>query len=207
MRQSLWKEAYDAFFHAFRAFYEAGDPRRIACLKYLVLATMMSESKINPLDTNEARSYQTDPDIVPMTELIDACNRNDIKKFERVLKDKQYRKSITEDSFLYGYLEPLIRRVRCQVVLAKCKPYRTKRLSYLAQELAVTVEEVEALCVSLILDGKLDAGIDQSSGLLILRGGGSTSAPIDETRFKGLIEWCDKCEQLSDGIVARVGAL
>ena len=33
------------FFEAFKSYDEAGSPRRLACLKYLVLASMLMESK------------------------------------------------------------------------------------------------------------------------------------------------------------------
>lgn len=168
MRQNQWTEAYDNFFQAFRSFEEAGDPRRIACLKYLVLATMLSGSKINPFDSNEAKSYQQDPEITAMTELISACTNNDIKQFDRVLKDKKHSRSILEDSFLYSYLEPLIRKIRCQVLQVLTKPYRAMKLSYIARELMISVDDAESLCVAMILDGQLPATIDQITGMVQL---------------------------------------
>ena len=36
---------------AFRAYDEAGSPRRVACLKYLVLASMLMESSVDPFDS------------------------------------------------------------------------------------------------------------------------------------------------------------
>jgi hypothetical protein len=36
---------------AFRAYDEAGNPRRVACLKYLVLANMLMQSNVDPFDS------------------------------------------------------------------------------------------------------------------------------------------------------------
>lgn len=168
MRQSMWQEAYESFLNAFRSFDEAGDPRRISCLKYLILATMLSDTKINPFDGNDAKSYQNDPEIVAMTELINAAQKNDIKAFDRVLRDTKKSKSILEDSFIFSYLGPLIRKVRAQVICILVKPYRQVKLEYISQQLMISLEEAEALCVATILDGQLHGRIDQLAGVIKL---------------------------------------
>ena len=33
-------------------------PRRVQCLKYLVLASMLMESKVDPFDAQEAKPYK-----------------------------------------------------------------------------------------------------------------------------------------------------
>lgn len=202
MRQSMWEEAYEAFFQAFRNFDEAGDPRRISCLKYLILATMLSGSKINPFSSNEAASYKQDPEIVAMTELIDACERNDIKQFDRVLKDKKNRKSIMEDKFLYTHLEPLIRRVRKQVIEVLVKPYTTIRFKFIAKELQITEEEAESLVVGMILDKQLNGQIDQINGLLRMSGAGDR-----DFRAAALEKWVSKQRDFQEAIVTRCSNL
>lgn len=203
MRQSLWAEAYDAFFQAFRAFDEAGHPRRIACLKYLVLATMLSASKINPFDTNEAKSYQNDPEIVAMTELINAGQKNDITAFTRVLKDKKNARAIMEDTFLYSYLGPLIRKIRCQVLLVLTKPYRSIRLAYIAQELMIDGKEAEALVVSMVLDGTLKGRIDQIQGVVKLE----RSEEGGAERYAHLNRWVGQLQGANDGLLSRTANL
>lgn len=37
--------------------------RRVQCLKYLVLANMLMESKVDPFDSQEARPYKNDPEV------------------------------------------------------------------------------------------------------------------------------------------------
>lgn len=200
MRQSQWKEAYEAFFQAFRSFDEAGHPRRIACLKYLVLATMLSGANINPFDTNEARSYQNDPEIVAMTELINAGERKDIKAFERVLKDKKNSRIIMEDTFLYSYLEPLVRKIRCQVVGVMVKPYKTIRIDYIAAKLNVTPKEAESLVISMLLDRAIVGAIDQVAGVLHVHRG--EEGGVD--RYQLLSKWIAQEERLRAAITSSV---
>ena len=46
MTEKKWEEAASDFFEAFKCYDEAGSPRRINSLKYLVLASMLRESKV-----------------------------------------------------------------------------------------------------------------------------------------------------------------
>ena len=168
MRQSMWTEAYDCMFAAFRSYEEASDPRKIACLKYLVVTKMLADADINPFDTSEAKAYQQHPEIVAVTQLLDACESHDLKTFDRVMKDRQNQKSLSEDKFLASYLDPLIRKLRMQVLRLICKPYKTIAITYVAQELMVSTPEAESLIISAILDGLLPGAIDETKGLLIL---------------------------------------
>ncbi len=45
------------FILAFKNYDESGSPQRIQCLKYLVLANMLTQSEINPFDSQETKPY------------------------------------------------------------------------------------------------------------------------------------------------------
>ena len=79
MAQRQWEKARNDFFEAFKNFDEAGVQRRIQCLKYLVLSNMLMSSDINPFDSQEAKPYKNDPEILAMTNLVNAYMRNDIR--------------------------------------------------------------------------------------------------------------------------------
>jgi hypothetical protein len=78
----LWNPALQAF----KSYDEAGAARRIQCLKYLVLATMLMESAVDPFDAQEAAPYKQDPEVLAMTNLVAAYQENNIKGFERILR-------------------------------------------------------------------------------------------------------------------------
>ncbi|PPS09972.1 hypothetical protein GOBAR_AA10675 [Gossypium barbadense] len=59
----------------------------IIALGYLVLANMLMESEVNPFDGQEAKPYKNDPEILAMTNLIAAYQRNEIIEFEKILKE------------------------------------------------------------------------------------------------------------------------
>jgi len=177
MAAKEYEAAGKTFFQAFKSYDEAGDPSRLRCLKYLVLASMLYASSINPFDSQEARPYRDDPEITAMTSLVQAFHANEIHKFERILKQNKGR--IMEDEFIRDYVEDLLRTIRTQVLRQVIRPYTRISLSAIAQELNnIPVEDVEMLLVSLILDGTLDGKIDQVAGVLVKkveRGNAKTS--------------------------------
>lgn len=164
MAQRQWAEAATDFFEAFKNYDEAGNHRRIQCLKYLVLANMLMESQVNPLDGQEAKPYKNDPEILAMTNMIAAYQRNDILEFEKILKSN--RKTIMDDPFIRNYIEDLLKNIRTQVLLKLIKPYTRIRIPFISKEINVPEDDVETLLVSLILDNRIQGHIDQVNKLL-----------------------------------------
>ena len=178
MSHGEYEEAGKTFFQAFKSYDEAGDPSRLRCLKYLVLASMLHASSINPFDSQEARPYRDDPEIVAMTNLVQAFHSNDIHAFERILRQNKTR--IMGDEFVREHIEDLLRTIRTQVLRRLIRPYKRISLAAIASALnGITVKEIESLLVCLILEGSLDGSIDLAEGVLLKeaeRGGGDSSA-------------------------------
>lgn len=161
-----YEAAGKTFFQAFKSYDEAGDPSRLRCLKYLVLASMLHASSINPFDSQEARPYRDDPEIVAMTNLVQAFHNNEIQAFEKILRQNQGR--IMDDEFVREHVEDLLRTIRTQVLRRVIRPYTRISLDAIATELNnIPVSDVESLLFSLILDGSLDGKIDQVTGVLL----------------------------------------
>ncbi|EEC47024.1 COP9 SigNalosome subunit 2, partial [Phaeodactylum tricornutum CCAP 1055/1] len=159
MASREYNQAEKTFFQAFKSYDEAGDPSRLRCLKYLVLASMLHASAINPFDSQEARPYRDDPEIVAMTNLVQAFHANDIAKFERVLR--QNRRTL-HDEFINEHVQDLLRTIRTQVLERMVRPYRRISLHALAEQLNhIEISQVESLLTSLILNGTLQGKIDR----------------------------------------------
>ena len=90
------------------------------------------KSGINPFDSQEAKPYKNDNEIVAMTNLVTAYQvtfsysinqertffwnlfqNNDINEFEKILKVN--RETIMEDAFIREHIEDLLRNIRTQV--------------------------------------------------------------------------------------------
>lgn len=61
------------------------------------------KSGINPFDSQEAKPYKNDPEILAMTNLVMAYQNNDISEFEKILKLN--RKNIMDDPFIREHIE------------------------------------------------------------------------------------------------------
>lgn len=63
----------------------------------------LMKSGINPFDSQEAKPYKNDPEILAMTNLVNAYQNNDINEFEFILK--QNRQNIMDDPFIREHIE------------------------------------------------------------------------------------------------------
>ncbi|AEC07920.1 COP9 signalosome complex subunit 2 [Arabidopsis thaliana] len=197
MAERQWEEAATDFFEAFKNYDEAGNQRRIQCLKYLVLANMLMESEVNPFDGQEAKPYKNDPEILAMTNLIAAYQRNEIIEFERILKSN--RRTIMDDPFIRNYMEDLLKKVRTQVLLKLIKPYTKIGIPFISKELNVPETDVTELLVSLILDSRIDGHIDEMNRYL-LRGDSGNGRKL----HKAVDKWNSQLKSLSSNITSRV---
>ncbi|CAF2750952.1 unnamed protein product [Rotaria sp. Silwood2] len=166
LREQEYEKSHTDFFEAFKNYDESGSPRRITCLKYLVLANMLMRSTINPFDSQEAKPYKDNPDIQAMTNLIGAYQNNNIKEFETILHKN--RQTIMDDPFIREHIEILLRSIRTKVLIKLIKPYTKIRIQFIAQELNIDIEEVINLLISCILDQTVLGKIDQVNHVLEL---------------------------------------
>ncbi|XP_071964291.1 COP9 signalosome complex subunit 2 [Antedon mediterranea] len=166
LRECEYERAHTDFFEAFKNYDESGSPRRTTCLKYLVLANMLMKSDINPFESQEAKPYKNDPEILAMTNLVSSYQNNDISEFEKILKTN--RQTIMDDPFIREHIEDLLRNIRTQVLMQLIKPYTRIHIPFISRELNVDVAEVESLLVQCILDNTIEGRIDQVNQLLEL---------------------------------------
>lgn len=197
MGEREWESARNDFFEAFKNYDEAGVQRRVQCLKYLVMSTMLTNSDINPFDSQEAKPYKNDPEIIAMTNLVAAYMHNDIREFEKIIK--QNSRTILGDPFIKLYIEDLLKNIRTQVLLKVIKPYTRIRIGFIATELNIPASEVEPLLVSLILDGQVDGHIDQLEQLLLLN-----KEPGSAKKYEALDKWGTQLVALQQTVFAKL---
>jgi len=125
-----------------------------------------------------------------------AYQRNDIERFEELLDLN--RKQIMEDAFVRDYVEDLLKNIRTQVLMRVIKPYTRVSIAFIAGELKIPTKDVEALLVSLILDARIRARIDQVNDVVEIQRDPTEAAAADV--YKGLEGW-------ATAIQAQLGAL
>jgi len=91
MRERQWSDAYNEFFESFQAYNESGKvDNAISCLKYLVIANIISNNSVNPFDAREIRAFTGNREIDAMRELRIAYQNDNILKFEATLNFKPH---------------------------------------------------------------------------------------------------------------------
>lgn len=86
------------------------------------------------------------------------------------------------------------------MLLHLTRPYRKVTLQFLADELSLTVEEVESLLVDMILDERLAAHIDQIKGFVIL---GDDRGTVEVKTLQSLAKWADILGNVTAGVANR----
>ena len=110
-----WQLALEDLFESFKNYQESGNSRAKTVLKYVVLASILSNSSINYCDTREAKVYKDDPEIVAIMSLREAYEKNNIHDINAILNDKSVR--LLEDPFIKQHLNDLLRNIRLSVLV------------------------------------------------------------------------------------------
>ncbi|KAI6647827.1 hypothetical protein LOD99_8414 [Oopsacas minuta] len=197
LRAGQFEKAHIDFFEAFKNYDESGSPRRTTCLKYVVLANMLMKSDINPFDSQEAKPYKQEQEILAMTNLVQAYQSGEIKQFENILKNNH--KTIMEDLFIREHIEDLLRNIRTEVLKKLICPYTRIHIPFISEELCITNNEVESLLVSCILDLSIKGQIDQVNQILYLERESQKCF-----RYKSLNKWVEEVKNIQDGILNRI---
>ncbi|XP_016945224.1 COP9 signalosome complex subunit 2 [Drosophila suzukii] len=197
LREGEFEKAHTDFFEAFKNYDESGSPRRTTCLKYLVLANMLMKSGINPFDSQEAKPYKNDPEILAMTNLVNSYQNNDINEFETILR--QHRSNIMADQFIREHIEDLLRNIRTQVLIKLIRPYKNIAIPFIANALNIEPAEVESLLVSCILDDTIKGRIDQVNQVLQLDKVNSSAS-----RYNALEKWSNQIQSLQFAVVQKM---
>ncbi|CBX94786.1 similar to COP9 signalosome complex subunit 2 [Plenodomus lingam JN3] len=182
-----WKGAQSDFFESFKNYDEAGSLQRIQVLKYLVLATMLSGSDINPFDSQETKPYQNDPRISTMTDLVNAYQREDIHEYEKIL---QNNRDLLQDPFIAENIDEVTRNVRTKAVVKLVAPYTRFTLAFISKQLKISLPEVQEIVGFLIVDKRLRGKINQQNGTVEIE------SSTDMDRVLAMKEWTTAIECL-----------
>jgi hypothetical protein len=167
--------AYADFFSSFKSYAEGGSNHKIRVLKYLILTAMLMRSTIDPLDSQEARPYRNDPDIVAMTNMVNANENEDILAYEQNLR---HHTELMEDPFVAGNISDVTRNIRMKAITTYIVPYSEFNLDALCRQLYIPRADLAELIVFMALNDGLRAQIDESTGHVVINraGGPDTSA-------------------------------
>uniref|UniRef100_A0A7S3JBB9 PCI domain-containing protein n=1 Tax=Euplotes harpa TaxID=151035 RepID=A0A7S3JBB9_9SPIT len=193
MKEKQWKRACDELFEAFKCYQEVANPEAKVILKYVILASIISNSEINYADTREAKVYQEDKEISALMNLRVAYENNDYQEILAILN------KVKKDDFMVRCLDDFMRNIRLNALIIKIRPYKNVELKYLAKELEISEKEVKTLLVELILDQRIDGKIDQKQGYLELSS--AKKDVISKKKHQAISSWLDSLADLNGKII------
>lgn len=198
MEDRQFAAAYSKLFEAFEYYVEVGSDLRIPCLKYMLMANMLSTSdKVNPFADKAAAPLQRNKHIKPLSDLLDAYEKKNIKQFEEILR--LHPKEITEDEFLNQFIQEILTKVRIEVIKEIIRPYTSIRLGFVATTLNITPKEVEDLLVRLILDREIFAKVDQINQVMTLLGAGGAGG-----KYQSMDKWANQLRTVAGHLASAV---
>jgi len=198
MREKKWDNAYRDLFQAFKDYDEVGNKKALQCLKYLVLASMLASSPIDPFNDPRAKAFKNKEEIQGFMNLIEAYQNREIRQFESILKQNQ--KMIMEDEFIRNYIQDLLTNIRTHYLLELIKPYTCITLQYIGKEMNIPQEEVEDLLVALILDKAVAGSVDQVKQMLTL----DATRTASDSKYASIAKWADQLKNVNISISSRV---
>lgn len=96
-----------------------------------------------------------------MTDLVDAYQRGDLQRYESILQNNT---DVLADPFIAENIDEVTRNLRTKGVLKLIAPYTRFSLAFIADQLKISVAEVQDIVGFLIVDNKLKGKINQEEG-------------------------------------------
>jgi COP9 signalosome complex subunit 2 len=141
---------------------------------------MLMKSDINPFDSQETKPYKNDPRISAMTDLVDAYQRDEIHRYEKILHANQ---DLLADPFIAENIDEVTRNMRTKAILKLIAPYTRFTLDFISNQLKIPHTEVQNILGYLIVDKQLRGKIDQRSGTVEIE------SRMDMERVNAVHEW------------------
>ena len=155
---------------------------------------MLMQSDINPFESQETKPYKNDPRISAMTDLVDAYQRDDIERYEKILQND---KDVLSDGFIAENIDEVTRNMRTKAVLKLVAPYTQFTLAFIAKRLKISITEVEDIVGFLIVDKKLNGKINQENGTV------KVEYDADLNRTQALQGWTSATRSLWKTVLAE----
>ncbi|ORC89586.1 putative proteasome regulatory non-ATPase subunit 6 [Trypanosoma theileri] len=200
-----WSSAFRCFSVAFRNYNESGDPRRIECLKYLVLTCMLSGSTIDPFATHETKNFEDTAEILPMAKLMKAFTDNDVQEFLNVVEE--YKETFKADPVIYMNLDLVLEELRLQSLVAYVAPYERLYMKRLEDVLVTNSDEVMRLCVRATMRGILNASLDDREDVIIVTQREREVVGQESERLQALRRWSAAILELNEKAKKTIGRI
>ena len=186
LSEGNWESAQTKLNEAFKDYLTIGNSKAKVLLKLTIMASLLGNSDINPIDQNEAKGFADDPSILPILSLRRALERKDntlkLDSFKLQSTINDYFKKISDDNDLKPFIDSINSICLKKLLISKVYAYRYISIQKLSQEIGKNVSFVRKFLIELILDGEINGKIDEISGYLKCNNSVKDSGSIETYR-------------------------
>uniref|UniRef100_A0A182JYD3 PCI domain-containing protein n=1 Tax=Anopheles christyi TaxID=43041 RepID=A0A182JYD3_9DIPT len=172
-----FKTAFSYFYEAFEGFDSVQSSKALTALKYMLLCKIMlgQSDDVNQIVSGKLAITYSGRDIDAMKAVAEASHKRSLADFQDALK--QYKKELEDDVIVKAHLGTLYDTMLEQNLCRIIEPYSQCEVSFIAEQIALPIAQVEKKLSQMILDKKFSGILDQGIGVLIV----FEETPVDKT--------------------------
>jgi 26S proteasome regulatory subunit N6 len=160
--------AYSYFLEAFDAYDKIKDSRAMACLKYMCLCKVLSNSagEVPSILANKSSIKYLGEEIEAMSAVARAAKDRSLEQFQAAVS--KYAQYLKPDDLISHHLDILFEKMLESNLLKIISPFSCVEVSRVAELIKMPVVEVEKKLSQMILDRLISGILDQGKGHLIV---------------------------------------
>lgn len=177
LHDANWHAAHRTFSSALRCYTECGDAQQYVVVKYVVLATMMADLRVDIFAQDDALADH--PYVRPVRALWRAFAAGDVAAFFDILNDPENVACFAQDEEFAPYMEAAVQQLRVNFLTDYTRGFAAVSLADLCRRLRMEEQPCKELCVRAILLGLLRGRIDDERKMLLLTSTTRTTTTSD----------------------------
>ena len=153
MAERRFDEAYSELFDSFKAYSDSGNEDAKRALNSAIVSNMCALSTINPFDSREAKAFQRDPVVAPVSRLREMYAARDLEGISLTIQSGTLSGLI--DECMMSHLLGMTYRLKLAILTSVCQAYRKVPLDTLSKKIQSSPETTRRMVIKLILEGSI----------------------------------------------------
>lgn len=151
-----YEKARLEFYECFKNYDEAGSSCKKKILKYLALCSLLTESEVNPFESQETQTYSQFPEYANLLLLIKSYDQFDIDSFNSIIS-RMHRENdpLLNDEIFEKASKEILKNLKARTLIHILGSFKTVKFSFIKNKLGVNQEDLEKIIFKLVNQGDL----------------------------------------------------
>lgn len=157
-----FEKARVEFYEGFKSYDEAGSSLKYKLLKYLALCSLLTESELDPFESQETQTISKSKEFDSLKLLIKSYNSLDLHEFQTILEQfNDIDDEFYKDSIFIDFCKEILKNLKSKILLNYTKGYSVIKFEFLYDQLKINESDLECLLLKSIASGKFkDSKVD-----------------------------------------------